>query len=73
MPGPAGSLLTVFTATALVLLTSQEVSGFMPGPARSLLTVTLMLLACQQVSDFMSVPTGSLLTFLTSNLVLLVC
>ena len=47
MAGPAVSLLTVLTAT-LVLLACQNVSDSMAGPAVSLLTVltaTLVLLA----------------------------
>ena len=73
MPGPAMSILTVLTAT-LVLLAWQPVSDSMAGPAVSLFTVltaTLGLLAWQQVSDSMGGPVMSLLTVLTVTLVLL--
>ena len=73
MAGAAGSVLTAFTAT-LVLLAWQVVSDFMPGLAGSLLTVltpTLVLLTWQEVSDFvMPGPAESLLTVLTLTLVL---
>ena len=66
MPGLLASHLTAFT------LTWQAVCEYMPGPAMSLLTPTLVLLALQFVSDSMAdLATVLLLTVLTSTLVLL--
>ena len=71
-----GSTVSLYTVTVLVLLTWQQVSNFMPGPAMPrfiVLTFTFVVLGWQYVCKWICAtsPTVSLLTVLIPTLVLL--